>query len=344
MTEKLKWGILGTGSIAHAFARDIPLSNTGELLAIGSRNRDTAERFGDEFKVPRRFADYQSLLDDPDIQAVYISVLHPWHAEWAIKAAEAGKHILCEKPLAMNVAESEAIIEAARKHNVFLMEAFMYRCHPQIAKMIELLRENAIGEVRLIEATFSFTGDFPLEDRIMNPRLGGGGILDVGCYCTSMCRLVAGVAIGQPFAEPLELMALGHVGAASHVDEYTIASVRFPGQILAHLSTGIQVEQGAVVRIYGTKRRMILPSPWLPEVEGRRPVIKICQEESDEPIEEILVEGGRPLYALEADTVTECLKARQAAWPAMSWEDSLGNMRMLERWLEAIGMKGAYEF
>ena len=206
---KLAWGILGTGGIARTFARALATSNTGALLAVGSRTADSAERFGAEFAIPRRYASYEALLADPDVQAVYISLPNHLHALWTIRCAEAGKHILCEKPLATNYGEAMTAVEAARQHDVFLMEAFMYRCHPQTARLVELLREKVIGDVRVIQAHFSFNMHGPRHENIRQQNAAaGGGIMDVGCYCASMARLVAGAALGQPFADPLQVKAL----------------------------------------------------------------------------------------------------------------------------------------
>ena len=181
MTEHLNWGIIGTGRIASVFAGELPQSHTGNLLAVGSRTQEGADRFADTWHIPRRYSTYEQLLADPDVQAVYISIPHPLHAEWAIKAAEAGKHILCEKPIALNYAQAMMIVEAAQRNDVFLMEAFMYRGHPQIARLRELLRAGAIGDIRIIQATFSFHAPFDPAHRLLNNALGGGGILDVGC-------------------------------------------------------------------------------------------------------------------------------------------------------------------
>src|ERR1700722_9820609 len=190
MSKTLNWGIIGTGRIAHVFAEGIAGSQTGTLLAVGSRTQEAADTFGDIWKVPRRYGSYEALLADDEVQAIYISTPHPLHAEWAIKAADAGKHILCEKPLALNHAEAMVVVDAAQRNNVFLMEAFMYRCHPQTAKLVELLRKKVIGDVRLIQTTFSFRSGYDLKSRLLNNALGGGGILDVGCYCTSGARLI----------------------------------------------------------------------------------------------------------------------------------------------------------
>ncbi len=192
MSSALTWGILGTGRIARIFARGVAASVTGTVVAVGSRTREAAERFGEAFGVPRRHGSYAALLADERVAAVYIATPHTAHAEWAIAALRAGKHVLCEKPLALNAAEAQAIVDAARRHDRFLMEALLYRCHAQTARLVELIREDAIGAVRLIQATFCFAAPADPPGRILNHALGGGGILDVGCYCASMARLIAG--------------------------------------------------------------------------------------------------------------------------------------------------------
>src|SRR5262249_34925205 len=155
------------------------------------------------------------------------------------RAAEAGKHLLIEKPLGINHAEAMAVVEAARRHDVFLMEAYMYRCHPQTARLVELIREGAIGEVRVIEASFGFDiGDKP-DHRLLDHGLAGGGILDVGGYPVSISRLIAGAAAGTGFADPIEVHGAGHIGASGRVDEWAVATLRFPGDIVAQVMCGI---------------------------------------------------------------------------------------------------------
>ena len=156
MSSTVQWGIIGAGNIARAFARSLANSTTGRLVAVGSRSRQKADRFAAEFNVSHAHGSYEALLADDHVQVVYVATPHPHHAEWSIRAAEAGKHILCEKPLALNHAEAMAVIEAAIRYDVFLMEAFMYRCHPQTAKLVELLRNSVIGDVRIIQASFGF--------------------------------------------------------------------------------------------------------------------------------------------------------------------------------------------
>jgi predicted dehydrogenase/aryl-alcohol dehydrogenase-like predicted oxidoreductase len=336
MAQKLAWGIIGTGNIAKAFARGVAHSKTGTLVAVGSRTREKADAFAKEFSVPAAHGSYEALLADKSVQAVYISTPHPQHAEWAIKTAEAGKHILCEKPIGINHAEAMAIFEAAHRHNVFAMEAFMYRCHPQIAKLVELLRAKVIGDVRVIQATFSFHAGFNPESRLYKNALAGGGILDVGCYCASMTRLVAGVATGKGGpAEPIELKGLGHLGATG-VDEYAVAVAKFPGEIVATLATGVGCNQESVVRIFGSEGSILIPSPWIPSREGGAVKIIVKKNKDKEP-QEITIETSDWLYGIEADTVAANIENRQAKFPAMSWDDTLGNMKTLDAWRLSFG-------
>jgi predicted dehydrogenase len=335
MSSKVQWGIIGTGGIAQRFAQGLARSQTGTLLAVGSRTQEAAETFGATWEVPRRYRTYSDLLADKDVQAIYISTPHPWHVQWAIAAAEAGKHILCEKPIALNHAETLAIVEAARKNNVFLMEAFMYRCHPQTSKLVELVSSGIIGQVRVIQASFCFNAgeNYDPQGRLLNNALGGGGILDVGCYCASIARLLAGAAIGEPFANPLKVLGTGYVGKTL-VDEYAIASLLFPNNIVAELITGVRVNLGSEVRIFGSEGSISLLSPFTPGAgESQGIIIK----RANEPEQQIkLPDQGADLYALEADAVAQYLEDGQA--PAMTWDDTLGNMLTLDQWRAALGV------
>lgn len=335
MGAGLRWGIIGTGRIAQTFARGVAESQTGTLLAVGSRTQEGANLFGETWNVPRRYGSYEALLADNDVQAVYISTPHPLHAEWAIKAAEAGKHILCEKPIALNHAETMAIIEAARRNDVFLMEAFMYRCHPQIAALVELVRSGVIGQVRVIQATFSFNvgNGYSPEGRLLNNELGGGGILDVGCYCASIARLIAGAAHGRDFADPLQVVGTGFVGATD-ADEYALASLSFPGDIVAELFAGVRVNGGSEVRVFGSEGSISLPSPFIPQ--AGEPYGILVKKDGEPEKQFAFPDAPADLYALEADTVARYIEERQA--PAMTWEDTLGNMRTLDQWRAALGV------
>lgn len=334
MSKILKWGIIGTGSIAKIFARGLKNSKTGKLIAVGSRSQESADKFGQEFTLTRRYGCYEDLLSDPDVQTVYIAIPHSFHAEWAIKSAKAGKHILCEKPIGINHSEAMAIIEAASENDVFLMEAFAYRCHSQIAKLIELIEQKIIGKVKVIQATFSFCAGFDSQSRLFANNLGGGGILDVGCYCTSMARLIAGIANGKNFEEPIEVKGVSHIGEKSRVDEYAIASLKFPGGIIAEISAGVAVDQENVVRIFGEEGSITVLNPWIPSRESG--LTKILINKKGE-VQEISIETTEWLYAIEADTVAKNIKVRQAPSPAMTWEDTLGNMKTLDLWRSSFG-------
>jgi len=331
--RKLRWGIISTGKIARTFARALAQSETGELVSVASRTPDGVSAFAAEFSVARAHGSYEALLADPEVEAVYIATPHPFHAQWAIAAARAKKHVLCEKPLGMNYAEVSAIVQAARENDVFLMEAFMYRCTPQTRELVRLLRSGTLGRVKGIQASFCIDGAYPVSGRVLNNALGGGGILDIGCYPVSMARLVAGVANGESFNEPLELHALGHVGT-SLVDEYTSAILKFPGEIVASLATAVQLWQDNSVRIFGSEGRLWLRSPWHPAHEADHSEI-VIERPKREP-EVIRVPSPGLLYGYEIDAVRAQLEQRQAA--EMSWADSLGNALTLDRWRQALGV------
>jgi predicted dehydrogenase/diketogulonate reductase-like aldo/keto reductase len=334
----LAWGILGTGNIARTFARGLARSRTGRLAAIGSRAAGSADKFAAEFGPLQAHVSYEALLADPNVQAVYISVPHPAHAEWCVKAARAKKHILCEKPLTLNHAEAMVVAEAARENGVFLMEAFMYRCHPQAKRLVELVRAGAIGEVGVIQAAFSFRSDFNAESRLFKNELGGGGILDVGCYTTSIARLVAGAAQGKPFADPIHLTGRARLHPQTGVDLYAVASAEFPGGILAQLATGVALNQENGLRVFGTEGSLHLPTPYLMAREGGRTSIFLTRKGAAKP-EEIIIETSDYLYALEADAVGDALAAGQLESPCVPVADSLGNMAALDAWRAAAGLE-----
>ncbi len=336
MADKVRWGIIGAGGIAKAFARGVAHSRTGALQAIGSRSLEKAKAFGEEFKVAERYGSYEALLADTDVDAVYIATPHPMHGEWAIKAAEAGKHVLCEKPLTVNHPQAMAVVEAAAENDVFLMEAFMYRCHPQTARLVELIKSKAIGDVRVIQATFAFNAGWNEASRLLDAQLGGGGILDVGCYCASMARLVAGATAGKGFENPVEVKGCGRIGTTG-VDEWAVAVLKFPGDIVATLSTGVLVGQENVVRIYGSEGHIVMPDPWIPSREGGSTKILVYGKGAKSP-EEIEVKTGEWLYGIEADAVATGIAGGQATPPAMTCADSLGNMKTLDAWRESIGL------
>jgi len=330
---KLRWGILGCGKIAKKLARALAISPTGVLTAAGSRSKATAQKFAAEFHAPHAHGSYAELLANPEVDVVYIATPHPWHAEWAIRAAEAGKHLLCEKPLTMNAADTARVIAAAKAHDVFLLEAFMYRCHPQTAFWAKLLRDGAIGELKAIQAAFSFRAPYDPDGRLFNRELGGGGILDVGGYPMSLARLAAGIATGKPFAEPLSLHGEGHLGATG-TDEYASALVKFPRDIIADLSCGVFLERSQTARLHGTDGILEIPDPFFCAGD-----IRLWKPGAKEPRIFPNAFPNANLYSFEVELVAKHLQDRQAPTPAMTWDDSLGQAHALEQWRKAIGLK-----
>ncbi|HEV7300867.1 MAG TPA: aldo/keto reductase [Tepidisphaeraceae bacterium] len=337
-TNKVNWGILTTGAIASCFARNLAASQTGRLLAVSSRDKAKADKFAAEFKAERSYGSYEELLADTDVQAVYISTPHPLHTEWAIKAMEAKKHVLVEKPVALNTAQAMAMLESATVNDVLLMEAFMYRCHPQTAKLVELIKNKEIGDVRMIRASFGWHGGFNAESRIYSNELAGGGIMDVGCYTTSMARLIAGATAGKDFADPVQVTGAAHLGETG-VDEWAIASMKFPGDVLAQLSTSVSMDQEAAVTIYGSAGKISLPNPWVANREKAQ-AGKIIMQKKGQPAQEIDVPADVTSFTLEADVFGRALLAgeKQAPAPAMTWADTMGNIRAIDRWRDAVGL------
>ncbi|RWN35631.1 MAG: oxidoreductase [Mesorhizobium sp.] len=343
-TTPIRWGILGPGSIAQSFAGGVAASRTGKLVAIGARN-PAKPGLAESFPGARILDGYDALLADPDIDAIYISIPHPGHAQWAIKAAEAGKHVLCEKPLALTAFEADAMMHAARKAGTFLGEAFMYRLHPQTLKLVDLIRSGVIGDIRMIKSSFGFAmPGFMPQHRLYANDLAGGGILDVGGYPVSMVRLIAGAALGQPFAEPDKVVGTAHLGQ-SGVDEWASALLHFPSGIVAEVSCSISLNQDNVLRILGTKGRIEVPDFWF--AGGNRDVGlgRIDIIASTGARQTISVEEKRHVYSFEVDAAGEAIRAggQEFAWPGMAWAESLGTLRVLDKWRAAAGLEYGIE-
>jgi predicted dehydrogenase len=224
----LRFGILGCANIARAFVHDVAASPQLQVVAVASRDARKAAAFAADFKLPRHHGSYQALLDDPGLDAVYLPLPNSLHAEWAIRAAEAGKHVLCEKPMALDRAQAQAMFDAARRHGVMLLEAFPYWFQPQTGHLLRLLAEGAIGQVRSVQASFGFMLPKPAGNIRMDPALGGGALLDAGSYPLSLIRLVMGCAPQQVW---------GHARwADSGVDIATMATLRYADGRMAQLS------------------------------------------------------------------------------------------------------------
>ncbi|NGP19424.1 aldo/keto reductase [Devosia aurantiaca] len=341
--NKIRWGIIGPGSIAKSFRDGLAASEHGVLAAIATRSPDRPG-LAEEFSGTRIVHGYDALLADKEIDAVYIAVPHTGHAEWAIKAAEAGKHVLVEKPLALSAHEADAVFHAHRKAGTFVGEAFMYRLHPQTAKIVELIKSGTIGDVRLIQSSFGFSmGRFQPQHRLFASELAGGGILDVGGYPVSMARLLAGAASGKPFADPVKVAGTASLNAEG-TDDVAAALLTFEGGIVAQVSCAVMANLDNVLRIHGSEGRIEVPDFWFAggsrdQGLGKIDIIKNGQTET------VSVNERRQLFSFEAEAASRAiLDGRQEFEnPGMSWNDTLGNMRVLDKWRADAGIEFSVE-
>lgn len=319
----LRWGILGTGLIAAQFADGIVASETGRLVAVGSRSEDSAGEFAQRHGG-RAHGSYHAVLANEAVDAVYIALPNHLHVQWTIRAAEAGKHVLCEKPFALNAVQARRAFDACKAHGVFCMEAFMYRCHPQTQLLRQLLDDGVIGDVRIIQADFGYAAS-TTGIRDVN-AWGGGGIMDVGSYCTSMAGLVADAPV-------VDICGSAHIDADTGVDHWATAAVRYANDVTATLACASRVPLGEQVRIYGDGGSMIVPAPWFPGPAGA--AIHIHSEAAEPRIVEAPASHG--IYALEADLVASSLHGSEA--PQMPWTATLENMRTLDMWRKSVELQ-----
>jgi len=262
----LRWGILGPGRIAPRIVRAVTATPLGELLAVASRDADRAAAFAASHAIPRSFGSYEALLASPDVDVVYVSLPNHLHAEWAIRALEAGKHVLCEKPLALNVEQVDAIAAAAERAGRIAVEAFMYLHHPQILRAIELARDGALGRLELVNGTFSFFLTQPGDPRV-DPTMGGGSLWDVGCYPVSLARRIAG-------EEPDGVGAFARFDERG-VDRTFIGQLHFPDGLLAQFDSGFAAPDRERVEIVGNDATLVLGSPFLPAPDGPAPTLTL---------------------------------------------------------------------
>ncbi len=327
----LGWGVIGTGAIATDFVRALTHAKRSRVLGVAGSSPDKARVFAKQHGLPIAEPSLDALLQRPEIQAMYVATPHPLHEPHAVECIEAGKHVLCEKPLALDAAAVERMLEAARRRGTFLMEALMYRCHPLMQALVAELKAGTIGPVSHVRADFGFRTRRIPESRFFNPALGGGAILDVGCYPLSLVRLIAGVVAGGEFAEPEALRGTGFRGPTG-VEEIASASLRFASGMTAEVACAVRHELGTRVVIFGENGRLIMPNPWLPAGKRQGRATTLVVHLDDRPPQGIEVRAPSPSYALEADLVARSLPAQEAPWPAMTWADSLGNARALDAW------------
>lgn len=335
MINPIKWGILAAGGIANAFAEALKGAEGNELYAVSSRDVTRAEEFAANHGGGKAYGSYDAMLADPDVEAVYIATLHPFHLEWIGKCVHAGKHVLCEKPLAMNLREATQAKAMADRNRCLLREAFMYRHHPQTQKVVDLIEAGAIGKVRMVDTSFCFNqGEMP-DSRWQAKNLGGGAILDVGCYALSMARLYAGRSIGKLFAEPIELKAVGHLDAETKTDMWTTASLRFEQDILATCTVAMRMGKDSATHVLGENGRIRIANPIF--CEGKVELLN-----DDGSLREDWEFGhDKHLYAHEIESFAREMRGQpvSAREVAMRFDDTLGNMKALDRWRAEIGLR-----
>jgi predicted dehydrogenase len=285
----LNWGILGAARINRALISPLRISPRNRLLGVASRDGAHAQAYATENEIERSYEGYDALLADPDIDVVYIPLPNHMHVEWSIKAAAAGKHVLCEKPLALSVEDVDKVAEAAAKYGVVIAEAFMYRHHPQTLKVLDLIRTGAIGQFQFVRGGFTFFLNRPNNIRL-KPEMGGGSIWDVGCYPISYARVAAGGSA------PDEVFGWQVVGP-SGVDVSFFGQMRFPGGIHAQFDSGFQSTERMVMEFVGTEGRITLTNAFKPDGKSQ-----LYLRKGSEPAE-ILHFPDQDLYLGEVEDV-----------------------------------------
>jgi len=318
MTDKvLNWGLLSTARINRALITPLRASKRNKLLAVASRTQESADQYAREWKIPRAHGSYEALLADPEIDVIYNSLPNHLHAAWTIKAVEAGKHVLCEKPLALNVGDVDAMREAASKHGRVVAEAFMYRHHPQTLKVQEMVKSGSLGDLKLIRGSFSFVlsrdGDVRLD-----PAMGGGSIWDVGCYPISYTRIIAG-------ATPLDVFGWQVTGPTG-IDETFVGQMRFDHEVHAQFDCSFAIPFHAFMEIIGSEGTLNIPSPFKPGVDE-----KIFLTRGDKT--ETIKIKGQELYIGEVEDMADAVLLGHS--PRISLDDSRANVAVIYALLES---------
>ena len=318
----LRWGILSTANIAvEKVIPGMRAAKRAEVLGIASRDHARGEATAKQLGIPRSYGSYEALLADPDIDAVYVPLPNHLHAQWAIAAARAGKHVLCEKPLAMDAAEAQTIVDAARGAGVVLMEAFMYRQHPSWVAVRELIATGRIGRLTAVDSWFSYYLEDPTNIRNIR-EVGGGALYDIGCYTVNLSRMLFG-------DEPTAVAATIVRDPASGVDTLISAILDFPSGV-ATFTCSTRVEPDQRVSIYGTTGRIEIEIPF--NIPPDLPTRVFVTAGGDPPVspdtETLTFEPADP-YGVEIDRFAEAVLDGQPV--PVSGDDSVANMRVIER-------------
>jgi len=319
MTNKvLNWGLLSTARINDALIPPLRASKRNHLLAVASRTQEAAEKYAREKKIPRAHGSYESLLADPEIDVIYNPLPNHLHAEWTIKAVEAGKHVLCEKPLALNVEEVDAMQAAARKHTRVVAEAFMYRHHPQTLKVQELVRSGSLGAVKLVRGSFTYVLSREEDIRLLDPAMGGGSIWDVGCYPISYARTVIGT-------NPLDVFGWQVTGPTG-IDETFVGQMRFSEDILMQFDCSFAIPSHTFMEIVGSEGTLNIPTPFKPNENEK---IYLTRGDKTETIKI----KGQELYLGEVEDMADAILLGRE--PRISLEDSRANVKVITSLLES---------
>ncbi|HLJ04346.1 MAG TPA: Gfo/Idh/MocA family oxidoreductase [Solirubrobacteraceae bacterium] len=316
MSAPVRWGILSTAHINDKFLPGAREADNVEILAVASREGERARAYAAERGIPRAYGSYEELLADPDIEAVYIPLPNSMHVPWAVRGLEAGKHVLCEKPLARRAADAERVFAVAAERARLLSEAFMYRHHPQTRRLQELVAQGAVGELRVIRSHFSFSTAADTDVRLFE-ALEGGALLDVGCYCVNGSRMLAG--------EPASVMAMRQLGGHG-VDVRFAATMRFPGGVLAHFDAGLDCAARHELEVVGAEGTILLRDPW----HCARPVIELGRPGRE--LERIEIDPVNP-YRLEAENFSAAVRGE--AELLLGADDAIAQARAIEALLSA---------
>jgi D-xylose 1-dehydrogenase (NADP+, D-xylono-1,5-lactone-forming) len=311
---ELRWGIIGPGRIAPRLVRALSKSRRGELVAVASRHAERAAAFASDHGIGRSFGSYEALLRDPDVDVVYVALPNHLHTQWTVRALEAGKHVLCEKPLALSVDEVDSIVAASERTGRVAMEGFMYLHHPQIIQAVDLANRGELGQLELVNGTFSFFLTYPDDPRI-DPAMGGGSLWDVGCYPVSLARAIA-------LEEPESINAFARFDEHG-VDRTFIGQLRFPNGLLAQFDCGFAAPDRERVEIVGSDATLVLDAPFLPEPDGPPPTVVRWRGRDPSPV---LVQSIDQYSAEVEDLMSVILDGSQ---PRLTLASSRGNVATL---------------
>ena len=329
--KPIKWGILGTGAIAKAFA-DALQETEGELVAVASQSLKRAEDFSKPYNCSA-IEGYQSLILLPEVEAIYVATPHTSHFELSAECLRNKKAVLCEKPMTINATETMALIDISRKNNTLLMEAFMYKIHPQTQQVMKVVQENLTSPLN-IRAEFCFAVDVPESHRLVNKELGGGSILDIGCYPMSISRHAVGAVHGKNFMNPVSIEGQGELNSQG-IDLNASAKLVFEDGSLAEIKSATNLSSASDVEISDGKTTIVLNQPWhCGEFTERKSQITLKKSNGDEESIDITTDKG--LYALEIDHFSENLKNHNTESDLIPHNDSHGNMIALDTWRKAL--------